>query len=390
MFNRLLPLPKNPKGSFFLWGPRQAGKSFWLKHCYPNAVWIDLLQTDQYLRYAQRPSLLREEWLGGAYPKEKLVVLDEVQKVPALLDEVHWLIENQTAVFALCGSSARKLRRGHANLLGGRALRYEMHGLVSAEIGDSFDLLRALNHGNLPRHYLAQQPRQWLIAYIQDYLTEEIALEGRERRLPTFADFLRIAALSDAELVNFSNVARECGVSLPTAKEYFQILVDTLLGSFLPAYTQKPKRRVIQAPKFYFANVGVVNQLAQRGVVAPQTEVFGKALENWIHHELRAYLHYTESALTLHYWRLASGIEVDFVLSHAQGIHTALEIKGSQRVGTPDAKGLRELAVEHPQIQRRILLCLEEKRRQLEPGIEIWPVGLFLQALWAGNILPTG
>jgi uncharacterized protein len=196
-------------------------------------------------------------------------VIDEVQRVPALLDEVHWLIENHGLRFALCGSSARRVKRGHANLLGGRALRHELFGLVSAEIGADFDVVRAVNHGFLPRHYLSGRPEALLRSYVSDYLKEEIAAEGLVRNLAAFSDFLSAAALSDAEIVNFANVSQECGVSKPTVREHFEILVDTLLGRFLRAYVKRPKRRVIQAPKFYFADVGVVNQLARRGRIEP-------------------------------------------------------------------------------------------------------------------------
>lgn len=224
-----------------------------LEH-YPDARWIDLLLTAEYLRYLEQPGLLRDE-LRGAVPGT-LTVIDEVQKVPALLDEVHWLIERQGLVFALCGSSARKVRRGHANLLGGRALRHELRGLVYEEIATGFDVVRYINHGTLPRHYLAAQPARLLRAYVDDYLKEEIAAEGLVRALPSFAEFLRAAAIGDTELVNYSNIARECGKSVNTVKEYYQILVDTLLGRFLPAWTRRPKRRVIQAPKFFSPTLG--------------------------------------------------------------------------------------------------------------------------------------
>lgn len=258
MLSRKVPLPEPPEYSFFLWGPRQIGKSSLLRDRYPSAAYRDLLITEVYLRYLQNPGLLREEFASA--PPGRFVILDEIQKVPALLDEVHWLIENRGIHFGLCGSSARKVRRGHANLLGGRAVRVEMFGLVSAEIGEDFDLTRALNQGNLPKHYLSRDlhAKRLLNAYVQDYLTQEVAAEGLVRNLPSFADFLRAAALSDSEVINYTNIARDCGVSAPSVKEYFQILVDTLLGRFLPAYTRKAKRRSIQAPKFYFSSVGVV------------------------------------------------------------------------------------------------------------------------------------
>lgn len=381
MLPRALPLPEQPTESFFLWGPRQVGKSSLLRHVWPDAVWIDLLLTEEYLRYLREPGLLRDE-LREAAPGT-LVVIDEVQKVPALLDEVHWLIERCGLVFALCGSSARKVRHGHANLLGGRALRRELLGLVSAELGDEFDPFRMANHGPLPRHYLADQPARRIRAYVDDYLKEEIAAEALVRNLPAFADFLRAAALGDTEILNYTNIARECGVSLPTVKAYYGILEDTLLGRHLPAYTARPKRRVIQAPKFYFADVGVVNHLAKRGPLQPGGELFGKALENVLHHELAAFREYHERDWSLGYWRLASGLEVDFVIGEAE---VAIEVKSIAKVGTEHLHGLGAFAEDHPEVRRRIVVCNEPKRRKLSSGIEIVPVKTFLQELWKGGV----
>jgi predicted AAA+ superfamily ATPase len=382
MFRRALSLPPSPGQSFFLWGPRQTGKTSLLRATYPDAIWIDLLRTDEFARYAQRPALLREELL--AQSGRPLVVIDEVQKVPALLDEVHWLIENRGLRFVLCGSSARKVRRGAANLLGGRALRHELFGLVSAEIGPEFDLARMVNRGYLPRHYLGDAPGPMLRAYVDDYLKEEIAAEGLVRSLPTFSGFLQAAVLSDTELVNFASIARDCGASAPTVKEYFQILVDTLLGRWLPPYRRRPKRRVIQAPKFYFSDVGVVNLLARRGPLEPGSELFGKALENWVGHELTAYRAYRDAFDDLAYWRLASGVEVDFVIDAAR---VAVEAKASANVHRDHMVGLRELAREHPRVRRRIVVCLESRPRRTEDGIDILPARVFAERLWAGEII---
>jgi uncharacterized protein len=382
MIKRLLPLPTVPEQSFFLWGPRQTGKSSLLKETYPDAFRVDLLKTDEYLRYTQQPFLLREE-LRTFSPKQ-LVIIDEVQKVPMLLDEVHWLIENAGLVFGLCGSSARKVRRGHANLLGGRAVRYELYGFVSAELGSQFDLLRILNHGYLPRHYLSNAPRPLLRAYINDYLKEEIANEGLVRNLPAFASFLDTAVLADAEMVNYTNIARECGISSPAVKEYFQILIDTLLGRYVPAYSKRPKRRVIQSPKFYFADVGMVNLLAKRGRIEPGSELFGKAFENWVLHELGAYSAYSEKIYDVSYWRLASGIEVDFILDDME---VAIEVKGTAKVTTHHLQGLRELKKEYPRLKRRIVVSMESRARQTDDGIDILPAARFAEQLWSGALL---
>lgn len=381
MLQRSLVLPAAPDTSFFLWGPRQSGKSSLLRATWPKARIVDLLRSDEYIRYVREPWLLRDELRDA--PPGTLILLDEVQKVPALLDEVHWLIENRRLVFGLCGSSARKLRRGHANLLGGRAVRRELFGLVSPEVGADYDLNRALNHGCLPRHYLAADPGPLLEAYVADYLTEEVAAEALVRSLPAFAGFLTAAALADTGLVAYSTIARECGVSSVTVKEYYQILVDTLLGRYVPAFTRRPKRRVIQAPKFYFADVGVVNRLARRGAVRPRSELYGKALENLVCHELAAYRSYRRRPWTLAYWRLASGIEVDFI---ASDLSLAVEVKASARVRDDHLGGLRALLEDHPGVRRRVVACLEPRRRTTSDGIEVLPVRAFLTALWAGQL----
>jgi predicted AAA+ superfamily ATPase len=383
MFKRKLVLPKPGTESFFLWGPRQTGKSTLLRQTYSDGRWIDLLKAEEFRRYVARPELLRQEIEAGETEPGRQIVIDEIQKVPALLDEVHWLIENRGLHFALCGSSARKVKRGAANLLGGRAMRYELHGLSASELGREFDLDRMLNHGYLPRIYGATRPKRMLDAYVADYLKEEIAAEGLVRSLPSFSDFLDAAALSDAELVNFSSIARECGVSSHTTKSYFQILEDTLLGRWLPAYRKRPKRRVIGSPKFYFVDVGVVNRLARRGELLPGSEIYGKAFENWVFHELSAFVSYREFDGALSYWRVASGIEVDFVLGNMQ---LAIEAKSSARITRDHLKGLRSLVEDHPHVGRRIVVCREPRARKTDDGIEILPATTFVRRLWNGEL----
>lgn len=382
MLDRALRLPPEPTSSFFLWGPRQTGKSSLLGATYPGAHTVDLLNARELVRFTTDPQLLREEVEAA---RARFVVIDEVQKAPALLDEVHWLIENRGVVFALCGSSARKVRRGHANLLGGRALRHELHGLVSIEVGDAFDVLRALNHGYLPRHYLAAEASEFIRAYVDDYLKEEVMAEGLTRNLPAFSDFLTAAALADGQLVNYSTISRDCGVSPYAAKEYFQVLGDTLLGTFLPAYRKRPKRRVVQTPKFYFADVGVVNHLARRGTLAPGTELIGAAFENWVFHELSAYRAYRNPGMQLAFWRLAGGTEVDFVVDD---FRLALEAKATRRVHSDHLKGLREVAVDH-RVQRRAVVSLDERPRRTDEGIDMLPWRTFTTQLWAGDLIPA-
>jgi predicted AAA+ superfamily ATPase len=379
MFKRLLALPRPGAETFFLWGPRQTGKSTLLRGRYGDERWVDLLKADEFRRYVSRPELLRQELEAEAPGPGSQIVVDEIQKVPALLDEVHWLIENRGVHFALCGSSARKVKRGAANLLGGRAVRYELHGLSAREIGRDFDLDRMLNHGYLPRIYQASRPARMLDAYIADYLKEEVAAESLVRDLPTFSNFLDVAALSDGEIVNFSNIARECGVSSHTTKSHFQILEDTLLAQWLPAYRRRAKRRVIGSPKFYFVDVGVVNRLARRGELLAGSELYGKAFENWVFHELSAFMSYREVDGQLSYWRLASGIEVDFIVGDMQA---AIEAKSSTRITSDRLKGLRSLVEDHPGVERRVVVCREPRARRTDDGIEVLPAMTFVRRLW--------
>jgi uncharacterized protein len=244
--------------SAFLWGARQTGKSTLLKALFPASICFDLLLSNEYDRFIRNPALLREILLAS--DTAAVVIIDEVQRVPALLNEVHWLIVNTNFRFILSGSSPRNILRSGGNLLGGRAFRYELYPLVYSEIPD-FDLIKALNNGLLPRHYLSANPAKLLSAYIGSYLRDEIMAEAKIRNIASFSRFLEMAAFSNGEMVNYSNIASDCGISAPTVKEYFQILEDTLTGRFLPSFQKKPKRRVILAPKFYFFDMGVANYL---------------------------------------------------------------------------------------------------------------------------------
>jgi predicted AAA+ superfamily ATPase len=378
--SRVLSLPLPGTEMFFLWGPRQAGKSTLLKQTYPGVKWVDLLKADAYRRFSTNPEYLRQELAAGG---EKFVVIDEIQKVPALLDEVHWLHENEGVCFALCGSSARKLKRGHGNLLGGRGLRYELFGFCSQELGADFDLDRMLNNGTLPRIYLSSSPSRLLDAYVSQYLKEEIMAEGLVRHLPPFSHFLEAAAFSDASMVNFSTIARDVGVSRETIRAYFEILVDTLVGRMLPPFRKRPKRRVSLAEKFYFSDVGVANFLAKRGNVQRGSEAYGRAFENWVFHELNCYNAYAGLFAAFSYWRLSSGAEVDFVVNDMQ---CAIECKSSQRIRDDHLKGLRELAKDHPEVKMRILVGLEPGKRLTPDGIWILHAEEFTKMLWKGEI----
>jgi predicted AAA+ superfamily ATPase len=377
-YNRLLKV--RPDKSFFIWGPRQAGKTSFLRKHFPDVTTIDLLHSEIFIRYNNNPERLREEITKS---DEKFVIIDEVQKVPMLLNEIHWLIENRGVRFALCGSSARKLKRGAANLLGGRAVRYELFGFVSQELGSDFDLLRALNFGYLPPVYLDADPESLLGSYVSDYLKEEVAAEGLVRNLPPFSDFLRAVAVSDTETVNYTNIASDCGVSRDTAINYYSILTETHLGRFLPAYTRRAKRKVVHAPKFYLFDVGVVNYLARRGRIEPGSELYGKAFENWVFHEISAYLSYFRKNVDLAYWRLTSGTEVDFLLDD---LSCAIEAKSSAKIQTKHLKSLKELRKDIPEVKKSVVVSNEPKSRIDGDGVEILSVEDFLKELWQGTL----
>jgi predicted AAA+ superfamily ATPase len=387
MYRRILNLPLSASETCFLWGPRQTGKSTLLKTLYPNAKRYDLLLSDQYQRLLLQPGLIREECLAIGLEAENQtspIIVDEVQKIPILLDEIHWLIENRKLRFILCGSSARKVRRGRGNLLGGRAVRYELHPLVYPEI-PNFSLERALNAGLLPRHYQSSNPHQLLQAYVGDYLKEEIAAEALTRNIPAFSRFLQIASLSNGELTNYNNIASECGVSAPTVKEYFRILEDTLVGRMLPAFRKRAKRRLIGAPKFFFFDIGIVAHLTRRGKVKPGSELFGRAFEHLIYMELTAHSGYSEVNYPIAYWKTASGFEVDFVLGEHE---IAVEVKSTDMVTNKQLKGIRAFKEEY-QARRYIVVSMDTNPRRTEDGIEILPWQVFLDRLWANQITNT-
>ncbi len=374
-----------PKGqSAFLWGARQVGKTTFLMDRFPQATFFDLLDTKLHLELVKSPWLLRERLMGNTPEvRQQPVVLDEVQKVPALLDEVHWLIENQGIQFILCGSSARKLKRGQANLLGGRAWRYEMYPLVSKEI-DDFDLLRALNNGLIPSHYLAANAKRPLQSYARDYLKEEVFAEGLTRNIPGFSRFFDAMGFSHGELTNYSNIARDVGIDSKTVREYYQILVDTLLGRFVEPYSRRSKRQVItRAAKFYLFDVGVAGAITDRRIPEARGEQFGRALEHFILMELAAHAAYTELHYKIRFWRTKSGREVDFILGDGE---IAIEVKGSDRIDRTDLRGLEAFSEDHKP-KHQILVCTEKRERLTESGIRIYPWRRFLDKLWAGEII---
>ena len=385
MYRRIIDLGIVSEQSIFLLGARQTGKSTLLRQLYPGAKYYDLLLSDVYRSLLNRPSLIREELdaegISGRSQKSP-VIIDEVQKIPELLDEVHWLIENRGIKFILCGSSARKLRRGHANLLGGRAVKRELKPLVFAEV-PQISLEKALTSGLLPRHYISDAPQELINTYVGSYLKEEIAAEALTRNLPAFSRFMEVAALSNGEIVNYLNIARECGVSAPTVKEYYQILCDTLIANELPAFAKRKKRRLIFAPKYYFFDVGLISVLTRRGKVVHGTETFGRAFEHYMQMELVAHREYSGLRYLLSYWRTASQFEVDFVLGDAE---VAIEVKSSVLAKDQHLKGLRAFKEEH-QSARCILVSLDKSARKTRDEIEIMPWAIFLEKLWDGKII---
>lgn len=375
--------------SIFLWGARNSGKSTYLHRHFPDSVYYDLLQTDIYLRFLKEPFRLREEVLQlSPDVLKKPIIIDEVQKVPLLLNEVHWLIENhKPCYFILCGSSARKLKAAGTHLLAGRAWRVHFYPLVYPEI-DNFDLLRALTHGLLPASYFSNQPRRFLKSYIQDYLVEEIQKESLVRNLAGFSRFLDAMALTHGEMTNFVNISRDCGVDAKTVKEYYDILVDTLVGYRLDPFHKLGKREVITStPKFYLFDVGVANFLQKRTLEALKGKEAGMAFEHWLLMELMAYRGLNDLDFSISYWRTKSDLEVDFILGDGD---VAIEAKISSHVDRTDLRGLGAFIEEH-QPKHAYCVSLTPKPRKIVLSNGAHVTGLpwqdFIQKLWNKEII---
>ncbi len=380
MISRICQLKNELEDSIFLFGARQTGKSTALRQQFPNEIYIDLLDTEVRNRLERRSSLLYE--MLKDKPEGTIVIIDEIPEVPKLLNEVHRLISEKNLRFVLCGSSARKLKRKGTNTLGGRAFPVYLHPLVSAELPD-FDLDRAVNYGLIPSHYLAKNPKRRLSAYIDVYLKEEIKEESLVRNLTAFQRFLEIAAISDGEIINNNNIAQECGVSATTVNSYFDILEDTLIGYRIPAYTKVVQRRLVQAPRFYYFDVGVVNYLMHRTNLVRGTNEYGHAFEHLVIQELIAYMHYTHQHERISYWRTYAGTEVDVIIGDAR---IAIEIKSVEEVMSKHLKGLKAFGEEHPDC-RRIIVSLDIISRRMG-DIECIPVKEFFRRLWAHEFDP--
>ena len=385
MYRRTLGIKLPPGQSAFLWGARKTGKSTLLARQFPHSLRFDLLDTRLLLELTRAPWTLAERIRAfGRYGRELPIVIDEVQKVPAILDEVHRLIENEGLGFVLCGSSARKLKRGRANLLGGRAWRFALHPLTWPEVPD-FDLLRAMNRGLIPQHYDSAHHRRALAGYVDDYLKEEVFEEGLTRNAPAFSRFFEALAFCHGELLNYSNIARDCGVSSKTVKEYFQILVDTLLGVLVEPFSRRRSRAVItRAPRFYLFDVGVASHMVGRRVERAAGADFGRALEHFVLMELLAYRSYGEHDFPLRFWRTKSGLECDFVLGREGEV--AIEVKGGAGVGRRELRGLRAFAEEH-RPRQAIVVCNESAPRRTDDGILILPWERFLERLWGDGVV---
>jgi uncharacterized protein len=364
--------------SLILLGPRQTGKSTLLRTELPGAVFYDLLEADTFRELSANPERIRQR----LRPSDTMVVIDEVQKLPAILDEVHALIERNKALrFVLTGSSARKLRRTNVNLLAGRAWTVRLHPLVSLEL-ESTEIDKRLRIGSLPSVFASPFPYQDLREYVGTYLAEEIRGESLTRAIEPFSRFLNVAGLVSGEILNFSSVGSDAQVSPRTVREYFSVLVDTLVGHMLEPYQKTKKRKPVATAKFFWFDIGVANAIVGRKEIVPKTPEYGRAFEHLLFLELRAYLDYRRIDDPLTFWRSQSQLEVDFVV----GDHIAIEAKGTGNVAAGDAKGLLALR-EEVRLRRCIIVCNEANERTLENGIEIMPISVFLQRLWKGEIV---
>ena len=378
MIQRYCPLSSQLEGSIFLFGARQTGKSTFLEAVFHDSIYYDLLDSVIRRRFQRHPELLYEMHKDDR--EGTIVVIDEIPEVPELLNEVHRLIQKRNLRFVLCGSSARKLKRKGYNTLGGRARPWYFYPFVSAELPD-LDLDKALLYGLLPSHYLSQNPHELLAGYIDVYLKEEIKEEALVRNLDGFQRFLEAAALTNGEMVNFTNIASDCEVSANTVKGYFSILEDTLIGYMIPAYTKVMKRRVVQAPKFYFFDVGVYNYLLHRTSLAPETPEYGHCFEHFIMQEIIAYIGYSHNEKKLSYWRTYNGKEIDAVIGAAE---IGIEVKSTSEIKPKHISNFKEFKEEFPD-SRCIVVSKDKFNRRIEQ-VESLYVFDFLRMLWVGEL----
>ncbi|WP_198262658.1 ATP-binding protein [sulfur-oxidizing endosymbiont of Gigantopelta aegis] len=384
-FERLIKL--SPSKSCFLLGPRGTGKSFWLKQQCVDSVYIDLLDSEHYFRLLAAPEQLNS-YIPPNYQGD--VIIDEIQRIPALLNEVHRLIEATSIRFILTGSSARKLRKQGVNLLAGRALTYFMYPLTVAELGSQFNLKHSLQYGHLPSLYHesstdAESSRDYLYSYVSTYLKEEVLQEGLTRNLEAYARFLQVASFSQGETLNITAVARECGLNRKLVESYFIILEDLLLAIRVPVFTKKAKRRLLQHPKFYYFDVGIYRSIRPKGPLDSPEEIDGAALETLFLQELRAINAYHKLAYEIYYWRTADQVEVGFVLYGERGL-LAFEVKRKSKYSRNDLKGLKAFIKDYPMV--KAYLIYGGKDSFYEGEITVLPMEKALMTL--PEILNTG
>ena len=381
MYTRLLPTPTR---SIFLFGPRGTGKSTWIRDRFSDAVSYDLLDTGEALRLSKEPQALHREL--AALPEGSWAVIDEVQKVPQLLDEVHRLMESRRLRFVLSGSSARKLRRGGANLLAGRAVTKSMMPLVSAEMGFDLDMARILPFGALPMAVTEADPKDYLRTYAETYLMQEVQAEALTRNLGAFARFLEVAARQNAQLTNASGIARDVGISRRTVQSHFEILEDTLIGCWLPPWRLKSANKQVRQSKFYFFDSGVARALTGRLPYPPTDQELGPLAETFVLNELRAYLAYSALDYKLHFWRSYDGAEVDLLCETAAGF-VAIEVKASSRWEKRFNRGLHRVREDLGKDRTTCYGAYLGERQALWDDIRVLPMMSFLKRLWGGEII---
>jgi len=363
------------KKSCFLFGPRQCGKSSLVRETMPDAHVFDLLSSDTFAHLARNSNYIAETCRDT-----RPIVIDEIQKMPSLLDEVHRLIETKGKKFLLTGSSARKLRRGGVNLLGGRARIRNLHPFSAIELGNAFDLDKAINYGLLPGIWNSDEPEEDLAGYVTLYLEQEIAQEGATRNLPAFSRFLEIAALSSSEQINYQSIAVDAQIPRSTVQEYFKILKDTLLAREVPVWRKGRSRKTVETAKFYLFDTGVTRRLQGRKNLSPGTPEYGHAFESWILHELATCADTVHQDTEIAYWRTRTNLEVDFVVNG----EVAIEAKATRNTTKNDLRGLRAIGDEAT-FRHRILVSNEPRPREVD-GIEILPWRNFIARLWNGEL----
>lgn len=378
MYKRIFEIENKLDEGMFLFGARQTGKSTLLKERFKGAIYYDLLNPSVRRAFKMNPNSLWEALQDK--PAETLVIVDEIQKVPELLDVVHSLMVEKGLFFILSGSSSRKLKRSGANTLGGRAIPETLYPLVWPEVTD-FQIDRAVQNGMIPRHYMVEDATKRLSGYVKVYLDEEIREEGEVRELDAFERFMEVAAICDGEMLNYANIASDCGVSAKTVKSYFQILYDTLIGYEIPAFRKEIKRKVVQAARFYYFDVGLANYLMGRHNLKRGTDDYGHAFEHYVIQEIIAYKGYNDRRDIISYWHTYDKKEVDIVIGDAK---VAIEIKSTEHVETKHKKGLKAFSEEYPEC-RLLLVSLDPITRK-SGDTELIYVLDFLRMLWGGEV----